>query len=104
MPRRTSPTNTSRWGAPSSELHLTQGNVQVLGGLRFQGVDIPTGARVTSAFIQFTAAHSASAATNLQLAGQLADNPPTFGGAVGNLSGRALTAAVVAWTPPLWTA
>ncbi len=72
-------------------------------GLRFTGVTIPTGATVTTAWIQFTARKVDQQSASLTLQGQAADNPGTFTGASGNVSGRALTTASVSWSPPAWT-
>ncbi|MDP9181307.1 MAG: hypothetical protein M3P04_00850, partial [Actinomycetota bacterium] len=73
-------------------------------GLRFTGVDLPAGAVVTRAYVQFTADESGSATSSLQLRAQAADNAPAFTTSSGNLTSRTLTSAVAAWAPPPWTA
>jgi hypothetical protein len=72
-------------------------------GLRFQGVSIPRGATVTRAHVQFQTDLTTTGAANLQIAGQAADNPPSFTTAIGNISSRATTTATVGWAPPAWS-
>ncbi len=71
-------------------------------GLRFQNVTIPKGATIATAHIQFQADERHSEQTDLVLQGQAADNPPAFTSASQNVSGRARTAASVAWSPAAW--
>jgi len=66
-------------------------------GLRFNGLTIPQGATITSAYIEFTADESDSGTTNLTLTGHALDNAPTFTTTDFNISSRAKTTASVAW-------
>jgi len=89
----------------SSDLELvTDGSVTQTAGLRFPGLGIPTGAKITSAYIQFVADESQSEATNLTFKAQAADNAATFTTASLNVSSRPRTAAFAAWSPVAWTA
>jgi hypothetical protein len=73
-------------------------------GLRFAGVAVPPGATITNAYVQFTTqATGATAVTSLTIKGEAADNPGTFTTAIGNISARATTSAVVGWSVPIWT-
>jgi hypothetical protein len=74
-------------------------------GLRFEGIAIPKGAAVSSAFIQMVPAQSDSGSLNLVIYGHSHDNAPTFSNLVngGALLGRAKTAASVSWSVPAWT-
>lgn len=73
-------------------------------GLRFQNVDVPEGATITSADITFRAiANSGATASGMTLWGQADDNPATFTTAKYNVSSRAKTTASVAWSVPQWT-
>ena len=74
-------------------------------GLRFQGVNIPQGASITNAYIQFKPSASSIVSDDLKLRIQLKDdvNPQTFTHGSGELvvSGS-LTAAQVEWQVPDW--
>lgn len=72
-------------------------------GLRFAAVQVPRGATITNAYVQFQADAVGTGAASLTVAGQAADNPPTFTTAVGNISSRPRTAASVPWSPAGWT-
>ena len=85
----------------SSDLELvTDGtNVQRV-GLRFTGVQIPAGATITRAWVQFQTDEVSTDTATLTVRGEAADNTPTYVGTNSNLSNRALTSASVAWSPP----
>ncbi|MFH1532365.1 MAG: polysaccharide deacetylase family protein [Pseudomonadota bacterium] len=76
---------------------------QVL-GLRFTGVDVPYGAVITAAWVDFTVDEASSEATNLAFYGQDADDAPAFTTAGFNVSSRPLTTALATWSPAPWTA
>ncbi len=87
----------------SSDLELvTDGSAQTV-GLRFTNINVPRGATITKAYVQFSVDEAGSTATSLSLRGEAIDNAATFTTAVNNVSGRPLTAAAVGWTPPAWT-
>ena len=83
-------------GGSSSKAHIV--------GLRFNALDIPEGAVVTKAYIQFEADEIGVGAASFQIRAEDTDNALQFTGASGNLSSRATTDAVVNWTPPAWNA
>ncbi|MFN0141118.1 MAG: SdrD B-like domain-containing protein [Pyrinomonadaceae bacterium] len=76
-------------------------------GVRFNGLNIPQGATITSASIQFTANNSASVSAGnpaITIQGQNVDNAATFTTAVNNISGRTwLSGQDVIWNPGAWT-
>ena len=88
----------------SSTLELVyngdKGNQTV--GLRFTGVNVPKGATITHAYIQFTTRTPTSDAASLEIRGQADDNPATFGSTRWMLTNRPKTGASVAWSPPAW--
>jgi hypothetical protein len=84
------------------ELILNGVNQQVV-GVRFTGLNIPPGATVQNAYIQFQADEANSEATTLAISGQAIDNAPTFTSTIGNISSRTTTTASVAWSPAAWT-
>ncbi len=89
----------------SSDLELVfdtsnTGNQSI--GMRFTSVDVPQGATIDSAYIQFQVDESTSETTNLTIQGEATDNAATFTTATGNISSRPRTGAAVAWAPPPW--
>ncbi|WP_292327783.1 RTX toxin [Mesorhizobium sp.] len=72
-------------------------------GLRFTGVDIPQGAIITSAYIQFQANEVKTGATSLVIKGQDTDDASAFTSTSFNVSSRATTDASATWTPAPWT-
>ena len=87
----------------SSDLELTddKGNTQTV-GLRFTNIAIPTGATVTSAYVQFQADEIGSVATDLTIRGEANDNPVTFSNTTASISNRPTTVASAHWSPPAW--
>ena len=72
-------------------------------GMRFNGLEIPQGATIVSAYIQFTARHGNSQATSLSIEGERADNAITFDRQeLFNISSRPRTTTAVSWTPARW--
>jgi hypothetical protein len=71
-------------------------------GLRFNGVSIPKGATVTSAFIQFTADKANLWTCRLTIKGEKTGNAQSFSSTLKNVSNRAKTTASVSWNPSAW--
>ena len=89
----------------SGDLELTtDGTSQQVVGLRFGGLQVPQGATITNAYVQFRTDETSPGAANLTVRAENVDNAPTYTAAANNLSNRATTTANVAWTPPDWTA
>jgi Ca2+-binding RTX toxin-like protein len=72
-------------------------------GLRFTNLDIPQGAVITSAWLQFQVDEVDSGATSLEIRAQNADDAGQFTTATNDVSSRPTTAASVAWQPAAWT-
>lgn len=86
----------------STDLELVyDGGIQTV-GLRFTGLDIPQGATITRAYVQFTADEKQSEVTALEIRGQAADSAATFTFGAMNLSSRPRTTAMVPWSPAPW--
>ncbi|MFC2116275.1 Ig-like domain-containing protein [Bacteroidota bacterium] len=86
----------------SSDLELvTETTIQTI-GLRFTGLNIPPGATIESAFIQFTVDEASSGNCVLTIKGHNADNSEPFTSAANNVSGRETTLTEVIWTPYDW--
>lgn len=75
-------------------------------GVRFNNLNIPNGATITNAYIEFTANETTVSGGNptILIDGQAADNPGTFTSATNNISTRPRTtlAQRVSWNPPTW--
>lgn len=87
----------------SSDLELAVDvSASQLVGMRFNGIAIPAGATITSAYVEFETDVAWSTACSLTIQGQAADNPTTFVASNSNLSARSKTTASVAWSPSAW--
>jgi len=71
-------------------------------GMRFNGVNVPAGATIQSAYIQFTVDERTSGDTSLTIEGHAADSAAPFISSSFNLSSRPRTSASIGWTPPPW--
>jgi hypothetical protein len=71
-------------------------------GIRFTGIDVPSGAVITNAYLQFQTDEVGSAATSLLVRGEDVDNAAAFTTVKNNVSARLTTDASAAWTPPAW--
>jgi hypothetical protein len=86
----------------SSDIELVfDGSNQTI-GLRFTGLNIPPGAAIESAYIQFTVDEATSGPSVLSIKGHNDDNSPAFSTVNRNISNRATTAAEVTWEPADW--
>ncbi len=83
------------------ELVVKQGDVQQV-GLRFTDVQIPAGASIESAFLQFRANGISTGPVLLTIKTQDSANPPTFAFGTGNISNRPTGNQTVSWSPPDW--
>src|SRR4030065_2971413 len=72
-------------------------------GIRFNGVNIPAGAFILRAYVQFQVDETSSEATSLVIRGEGADNAGPFLASTGNISSRQVTTAAVRWVPLAWT-
>ncbi|ARU54920.1 Tfp pilus assembly protein tip-associated adhesin PilY1-like protein [Oleiphilus messinensis] len=66
-------------------------------GLRFGEVNIPQGATITSAYIEFTSSDNSSVDTNLSIVAHKSANSAPFTNSSGDISLRGTTTAVVPW-------
>ena len=91
----------------SSDLELVEDpsqGAQVV-GMRFTGLNLPQGAVITGAYLQFTADETGNTnPCNLTIRGQASDDAMTFSSADNDISSRQRTGASVNWTPPNWVA
>jgi hypothetical protein len=93
---------TGRVKYTSSDLELVvTSSVQTV-GLRFAGVNVPPGATITDAWVQFRADEVKSGVADLTIQGHATDSAPAFSSANGDVSGRPRTTASVGWIPAPW--
>ena len=87
----------------SSDLELAEDGSKVqLVGMRFTGLDIPSGALIQNAWIQFTNDEIRTGASALTIKGEAADNAVPFSNSAGNISSRPKTTSEVGWSIPDW--
>jgi len=94
--------NTGSVNLASTDLELPrEGNVQQIIGIRFAGVNVPPGATITSAQLEFeideTKGGNENNSVDLIIEGQAADDAPAFEATANNISSRTRTTASVAW-------
>lgn len=90
----------------SSDLELTY-NVKVekqnqIVGLRFNGIAVPQGTTIRSAYIQFVARNDESDPCSVTVRVEQVDNAVTYVDTANNLSSRNVTTTSVRWDPPAW--
>jgi peptidoglycan/xylan/chitin deacetylase (PgdA/CDA1 family) len=92
----------------SSDLELVYDSYNNAGnqtvGLRFANLEIPAGASIIGAYVQFKVDEVTSDSCLLTIRGQSADNALTFSEANGDITNRTTTAASAAWGPLAWVA
>ncbi len=86
----------------------TSGNSIILGNgqktaFRFDDLNIPRGAKITRAYVQFRAYATSSASNNFMLYGQAAGDAPIFQNSYQNISNRPTTHHSVSWSFSGWT-
>jgi hypothetical protein len=87
----------------STDLELVEDGGPQIVGLRFE-LQVPQGAVITDARLQFTADESQSGPTSLSIATEAADSAAAFTNTTGNLSARVRNELTVPWQPGPWTA
>ena len=70
-------------------------------GLRFTGIDVPQGATITEAWLQFTVDEATSVDTVVGVRAIDQDNAPLFSTST-NITGASKTSAKVNWSIPAW--
>jgi hypothetical protein len=97
--------------AASGAMSLTSGDLELVNdgtkvqtvGIRFTNIDIPQGAIITSAYLQFQTDEVSSGATSLLIWGEDADDTAAFANVANNVSSRTKTDAAASWSPAAWT-
>ena len=86
----------------STDLELVEDGANQTVGLRFGRVDLPQGAFVTGAYLQFTVDETSLGYTSLDIRGELSDAPQAFTNNQRNISLRNRTSTSVNWVPEVW--
>ena len=86
----------------SSDLELVNDGGNQTVGIRFRDVDIPQGATILSAYVEFTIDEVNSGPVNLIITGENSDSAPGFIRDSFNISSRAQTVEVL-WIPSAWS-
>ncbi|MCP3914994.1 MAG: hypothetical protein GY711_05525 [bacterium] len=86
----------------SSDLELVEDSLLQTVGLRFRAPQLPPGAVVYAAWVQFTVDETPIAATSLTIRAQASGAASTFTGAPMDLTSRPRTNGSVAWEPGPW--
>lgn len=81
----------------SQQLVLSQNTNTVYSGFRYQNINIPRGAVITSAKLRFTSAGLNNTATNFKIAAQAVGDAPEFDTANNDISNRILSTNEVLW-------
>ncbi len=83
---------------------INSGSVDQVVGLRFQNLDIPQGATITSAFIRFKSAARKTSTASLSIKGENSDNAAAITSTAYDISSRTNTTASVNWNDvPRWS-
>jgi len=82
------------------ETYQDRGNQTV--GMRFNGVEIPRGASILNAYIQFQVDEPSSEETSLLIQGEDVDYAQPFNSSTQNISSIARTSAWAGWSPVEW--
>ena len=86
----------------SSDLELVEDKSRQHVGIRFSKVDIPQGARIHTAYLQFTADEKGAEPTELSIQAIDATSPTTFTEQSHSVSSRGRLEAKVVWKPERW--
>ncbi len=88
----------------SSDLEMIEESSEQFVGMRFTGINIPIGATIINASIDFVADESDTVQSDLVFFGEDSGNASTFTNSNSNISDRASTTATVPWSNvPSWT-
>lgn len=86
----------------SNDLTLVDERDNQVVGIRFVGVNIPKGAIITNAYLQFKVDEISSGVTTLSIQGEASSNASAFASTTRNVSSRLRTKTAVSWSPASW--
>ena len=87
----------------SGDLELTNDNgVDQVVGVRFRSVNVPKGAIIKKAYVEFTTDEPTDGSALLFVEGEATDHARTFRSRARNISSRLRTQSSVTWNPEAW--
>ncbi|MCP3906007.1 MAG: hypothetical protein GY715_20480, partial [Planctomycetes bacterium] len=72
-------------------------------GVRFTGLQIPQGATILDAYVQFQVDETSSGSVNFLIVGEDNNHAAAFASSGFDITSRSTTSASVAWSPPSWS-
>ena len=94
--------STGKMYITSSELEMVYNAGNQVVGIRFSKVNIPKGATITNAYLQFKVGKTSSNAATLSIRGEASPNAIAFTTKTHNVSSRLRTSNAVIWSPVAW--
>jgi hypothetical protein len=94
--------NGRMWVATSDLDLVTDGTEVQTVGMRFTGIQVPRGATISNAYVQFQTDEVTTGATGLTVRAEAADDAAPFTTTNFDLSSRPRTSASTGWTPAPW--
>ncbi|MFW5444336.1 MAG: Ig-like domain-containing protein [Methylococcaceae bacterium] len=88
-------------GSSDLEMIMDRSSTQLV-AVRFQQVDVPAGALIEEAYIQYQVDENTSEQTDLIVHGEANVNTLTFNNADYDISTRLRTTVSIEWSPPIW--
>ncbi len=87
-------------GSSAQVLNFSTDSLEI--GLRFSNLNIPQGAKITKAQLEFKAAANDAGSTTLSVRAHDTDSATGFKDETNNVSSRRATSASVRWSPSAW--
>ena len=87
----------------SSDLEMIQDSSAQTVGIRFAGIEVPQGATIVDAYLQFQVDEKDTGETTLEIRGEAVDDAATFSSSSFDITSRAVTSASSTWSPPAWS-
>ncbi|MBE0682132.1 MAG: right-handed parallel beta-helix repeat-containing protein [Anaerolineales bacterium] len=87
----------------STDLELAYDSNNQVVGIRFVNLNVPKGATITNAYLQFKVDETTTSAVSLSIQGEASSNASAFVGTARNISSRTRTTNTINWSPPSWS-
>lgn len=97
--------DTGRVKLASSDLELGENfsqSAEYIVGTRFVGINIPSGATITQAYIQFKTDEKGSSSSAVTIQAEISSDATTFTKNLNNIASRPVTNSAVSWLPSQW--
>jgi len=90
-------------GSGDLDLLLDGGSIFAAVGIRIPNINVPSGAVITNAYLQFVADEAQSGTTNITIAAEDTGNAAALTSTVYSITSKTQTSASTAWNPLPWT-